>query len=320
MTPRVPHRTWYDRLVLIAVGALLLILLLTLLFPERIDDAADLRASVLGVLAVTITVIILSSRLKRPLRAVLRAGGTIALASFLFSAVAGLQHMLTPGWNDAALIAFEVQFTGIELSRILEGMTTPALTEWLMASYVLYIPLMPFTAWVVYRAAGERQMYAYLFSLLAVNILCDLGFVLYPVASQLFFDPDQYSVPLTGGVFTDAANWIRANEHYPGGSFPSPHNAAGTVMFVFLWHSHRRWATVMAPLLLSIPLATVYGRFHYVSDALAGITMALIVVHVVRRISEPRQDARRIPSPVAPAFANLIPRLLSQRSSSRGMS
>jgi len=162
-------------------------------------------------------------------------------------------------------------------------------------------------------------MYAYLFSLLAVNLLCDLGFVLYPVASQMFIDPEQYTMPLTGGVFTDAANWIRANEHYPGGSFPSPHNAAGTVMFMFLWHTHRRWTAVMAPLLLSIPLATVYGRFHYMSDALVGITMALIVVYVVQRSGVPRLHARSSQLPTAPAFSNLFPRLLSQRSSSRGM-
>jgi membrane-associated phospholipid phosphatase len=280
----------------------------------------QLRVRVLGALAVTIVVIVFSPRMKRPLRAAVRAAGTIALASFLFSAVAGLQHMLTDSWNDAALIAFETQFTGIELSHMLERITTPALTEWLMASYVLYVPLMPFTAWVVYRVAGEREMYAYLFSLLAVNLLCDLGFVLYPVASQLFFDPDQYTVPLTGGLFTDAANWIRANEHYPGGSFPSPHNAAGTVMFLFLWRTHRRWAAIMTPLLLSIPLATVYGRFHYLSDAVVGVTMAGILVYLVLRAGVPRPQTRSAVSPAQPAFLNPFPRLQSEQSSSRGSS
>ncbi len=303
MTPRTRIQSWYNALASTAVGTLLFIIVLTLAVPERIDQPESLLLRTSAVLLGAIAVILISPRLRRPWRATIRAAAAIALSSYLFSAVSGLQHMLMDGWNDQALIAFETMFTGEELSHILERITTPALTEWLMASYVIYIPLMPITAWVVYRYAGEKQLYAYLFSMIAVNILCDLGFVLYPIASQLFFDPHQYSIPLTGGFFTDLAEWVRANEHYPGGSFPSPHNAVGTVMFVFLWRSHRNWAVAMTPFLLSIPMATVYGRFHYVSDAIVGIALSVSVLYFVlqtrpataRRRAAVRRPVRLIP-------------------------
>ncbi|PLX30746.1 MAG: hypothetical protein C0600_07540, partial [Ignavibacteria bacterium] len=186
MTPRTRIQSWYNALASTAVGTLLFIIVLTLAVPERIDQPESLLLRTSAVLLGAIAVILISPRLRRPWRATIRAAAAIALSSYLFSAVSGLQHMLMDGWNDQALIAFETMFTGEELSHILERITTPALTEWLMASYVIYIPLMPITAWVVYRYAGEKQLYAYLFSMIAVNILCDLGFVLYPIASQLF--------------------------------------------------------------------------------------------------------------------------------------
>jgi membrane-associated phospholipid phosphatase len=295
------------------VGTLLIIIVLTITVPERIEDASSLLLRTLAVLLAAGAILYGTPRLKKPLRVTVRAGAIIALISFLFSAVSGLQHMLIPGWMDAELITFETRFTGEELSHILERITNPVLTEWLMASYVIYIPLMPFTAWVVYRYGGETQVYAFLFSILAVNLLCDIGFIVYPIASQLFFDPDQYTMPLTGGIFTDMAEWIRANEHYPGGSFPSPHNAAGTVMFIFLWRTHRRWAAVMTPFLLSIPMATVYGRFHYVSDAIVGIALSLTVLHLVlqARPVSIRFDIHRL-------ARKLFPKLQLERSSFRG--
>jgi membrane-associated phospholipid phosphatase len=306
-------RSWYNTLASTVVGTLLIIIVLTITVPERIEDASSLLLRTLAVLLAAGAILYGTPRLKKPLRVTVRAGAIIALISFLFSAVSGLQHMLIPGWMDAELITFETRFTGEELSHILERITNPVLTEWLMASYVIYIPLMPFTAWVVYRYGGETQVYAFLFSILAVNLLCDIGFIVYPIASQLFFDPDQYTMPLTGGIFTDMAEWIRANEHYPGGSFPSPHNAAGTVMFIFLWRTHRRWAAVMTPFLLSIPMATVYGRFHYVSDAIVGIALSLTVLHLVlqARPVSIRFDIHRL-------ARKLFPKLQLERSSFRG--
>jgi membrane-associated phospholipid phosphatase len=290
-------KDYYRSIVATALSALGLIISLALLFPERVQNPADIVLHCSIAFVAALLVIGVSGRLKNPWRFLLRMAGIVWLTSFLFDAVAGLQLLMFDHWQDAALIRFESMFTGVETSLLLEAWVHPLLTEWLMASYVIYIPLLPVTAWVVYRAGGERPAYEYLFCLLAVNVCCDLGFVLYPIASQLFYDPEQYSVPLIGGPFTWMAEWVRANIHFPGGSFPSPHNAAGTVMFATLWRWNRRWAAAMTPFLLSIPLATVYGRFHYISDSVVGITLALVVLYAVRSHAP------------APAAARIRPRI-----------
>ncbi|MBE0642683.1 MAG: phosphatase PAP2 family protein [Bacteroidetes bacterium] len=168
---------------------------------------------------------------------------------------------------------------------------------------MIYVPLLPFTAWVCYHYAGEEAVYEYIFALLGVNILCDVGFVLFPIASQLFFDPAQYSVALNGGPFTAMAEWIRANQHFPGGSMPSPHNAAGTVMLLTLWRRHRGWSLVFLPLLVSILPSTVYGRFHYISDGLIGIVLGIVMVRIAAALREAPSaaiPASRIPASRTP--------------------
>ena len=87
-------------------------------------------------------------------------------------------------------------------------------------------------------------------------------------------------MPLRGGPFTALAEFMRSNLHFAGGSLPSPHCAAGTVMLVTLFRSHRGWAWATAPLLVCILPATVYGRFHYLSDGLAGIAVAVLVLSI----------------------------------------
>ena len=283
----------FSSVAILAVAALLLLLAPAVLAPERVADAPASARNTLLVLFAAAALISISGRLPETRRVLLRSIGVIALTSFLFSATAAVQHVFFDGWHDAELILMETTVTGVELSLWLEGFTHPVLTEWLMASYVIYVPLIPLTAWVCYRGGGEPALNTYLFSLLAVNVLCDLGFVLYPVASQLFFDPGQYTVALSGGPFTAAAEWMRANAHVPGCSFPSPHCGVGTVMFVFLLRYSRRWGLAAVPFLISIPFATVYGRFHYATDGIVAIVMAGVVLHAVLRrgVAETRPSA-----------------------------
>lgn len=69
---------------------------------------------------------------------------------------------------------------------------------------------------------------------------------------------------------------MRSNVHYPGGSLPSPHCAIGTVMIVMLYRHNRRAFALLAAPLVTIYAATVYGRYHYSLDVIAGIAAAIL--------------------------------------------
>jgi membrane-associated phospholipid phosphatase len=94
----------------------------------------------------------------------------------------------------------------------------------------------------------------------------------------MFHHAANYPQPLEGWFFTWTSDVLRTNGHYPGGSLPSPHCAAGTIMLVMLYRYQRRVYYVALPVIISLYVATVYGRFHYVEDGIAGIIAALAVI------------------------------------------
>ena len=202
----------------------------------------------------------------------------LLLFSYLFQTIAGFQHILVPGWMDSRLISWESALTGTEASVLMQKITTPALTEWMMFAYVFYVPLLPGVAFLCYAESGSKGAHDYLIAIVLANVICYCGFILFPVAGPLFHDASRYTVPLGGGVFAWCGEWMRSNVHYPGGSLPSPHCAVGTVMMVMLYrHNRKAFAILLAPL-VTIYAATMYGRYHYAWDVIAGIGAACIAL------------------------------------------
>src|ERR1019366_7229612 len=166
-------------------------------------------------------------RIRRPLLAFLLRTATVTLSyAYLFSAVAGLQLILHGRFRDDLVLAFEARLFGVEPTLWMERFITPFLTEWMMFCYVIYLPLYPVLCTILWVKRGEAAAEEYFFTLGLTNVLCNAGFILFPVASPMYWMPDRYRVPLHGWIFTWAGELIRTRAHYAGGSLPSPHAAA----------------------------------------------------------------------------------------------
>jgi hypothetical protein len=200
------------------------------------------------------------------------------LLSYLYQAIAGFQHVLIRGWMDGFLVSSENALTGTESTLFLQKFSTPVVTEWMMFAYVIYVPLLPITALLCFRNDGPDGARDFLFNLALTNFACFTGFLFFPVAGPLFYYPEQYTVSLTGGFFTWCGSLLHASVHYPGGSLPSPHCAATTVMLVMLYRHNRKMFYILLPTLVSVYAATVYGRYHYAWDSAAGIATAFAVL------------------------------------------
>ena len=238
-----------------------------------------LVATNVGVAALVLASAALVSRLRRPIPVFLLRTVTVTLSyAYLFEAVAGLQLILHGRFRDDLVLAFEDRLFGVQPTLWLERLVTPSLTEWLMFCYVVYLPLYPILCGILQWKRGEAAVEEYFFTLGIANVLCDLGFILFPVASPMYWMPGRFRVPLEGWVFTWAGELVRTKTHFPGGSIPSPHAAAATVMWLMAWKYHRPTFWLLSPVILSLYVSTVYGRFHYVTDAVLGIATGVLAV------------------------------------------
>jgi membrane-associated phospholipid phosphatase len=258
-----------------------LLILLAWLFPQRIDRPEETASELLVAGVAYLCAMGISRRITSSIAATaVQISAVLLLYSFLFQAVAAYQHVIFNGWMDELLISWEESLTGTELSVLMQQFVNPPLTEWMMFSYMVYVPLLPLVAIICYRSAGPRGTCDYLLALALGYIICYLGFILFPVASPLYHYPELYTVPLEGGLFTWCGEWLRQNGHYPGGSLPSPHCAAATVMMLMLSRYNRKAFAMTLPVVVSIYVAIVYARYHYATDGIAGILVGILAVRL----------------------------------------
>lgn len=244
-----------------------------------VDGWAMLIVKNLAVGLLLLGAVLITPRIQnRVLKFFVRVAAITLSYAYLFGAVDKLQLIFHSEWLDYYVLDFEQWVLGVQPTLWIEKFTSPWLTEWMMFSYVVYVPLYPILCGIIYFTRGELPMEEYFFTLGLTNILCDIGFIVFPVASPMYYIKELYTVPLDGYVFTFLGELMRKYLHFAGGSIPSPHAAAATIMWIMAYRYHRPSFYVLAPIVISLYVSTFYGRYHYLTDAIVGILVAVIAL------------------------------------------
>jgi hypothetical protein len=266
----------------VVFGSLILVGALIILFHARIRKPWAMLGHTGLWAAVYIAALYLHAWLKsRILKFVVRTGSVQILFYELFLTCQSLQLIWASGWRDETLLAWERAVFGVQPTVWLQRFVTPPLTEWLMFSYVIYVVIYPALGAWIYFKRGDLALEDYLTTLALVNIVCFVGFMVFPVAGPLYHMAGAYTVPLNGGFFTAWGEYIRGHIHEAGSNLPSPHAAIATVMWAMAYRHVRPAFYALAPLILSLYVATFFLRYHYVSDTLFGILTAVLVIVLV---------------------------------------
>ena len=256
--------------------------LLALLFNGRVEGWGLLILKNVGAALGYLLVVYLSQRAgTKFLRFFLRVAAVTLTYAYLFGAVDKLQLIIHGHWLDEYVLDGEQYIFGVQPTLWLQRFTTPPLTEWMMFAYVIYVPMYPVLCGIIYYVRGDVAMEDYFFTLGFTNILCDIGFILFPVAGPIATIGSLYTVPLKGYVFTFFGELMRSNLHYVGGTIPSPHCAAATVMWLMAFRYHRPSFYILTPVVLSLYVSTFYARYHYVTDAVVGVAVAFLAIALV---------------------------------------
>ena len=256
--------------------------LLALLFAPSVEQWWLLILKNAGAAVVYLLVVLASEKTTKKFpRFFLRVAAVTLAYAYLFGAVDKLQLIVHGRWLDEYVMDAEQYVFGVQPTLWLQHVTTPALTEWMMFAYVIYVPMYPVLCGIIYYLRGEVAMEDYFFALGFTNILCDIGFILFPVAGPMATIGDLYTVPLDGYVFTYFGELMRSNLHYVGGTIPSPHCAAATIMWMMAYRYHKPSFILLTPVVLSLYVSTFYLRYHFVTDAVAGIIVAFVALAAV---------------------------------------
>jgi hypothetical protein len=208
----------------------------------------------------------------------LRAGAVQIMCGQLFLIAQRMQMIIVHQWQDPAILRLESAVFGVQPTVWLQKFISPPLTEWMMFAYVIYLVIYPGLGALIYFRRGERPLEDYLFTLAVTNVVCFLGFLVFPIAGPFNHMRESYAIPLKGGFFTAWGEYIRKNVHEIGGNLPSPHCAIATVMWMMARRYVRPAFYALAPVILSLYVSTFFLRYHYVTDSVVGILTGVAVI------------------------------------------
>ncbi len=198
--------------------------------------------------------------------------------AYLYKLTGSLVALVTSIPYDRYLASLDMKIFGVSPNRWVVGLYRPWLTELLMLAYVAYLPLVVILAYLLFKKNGREQAELYIFSLGLAYLACFVLFIIFPAHSPRFYFSDLDPAP--GYFFRRLMDRVEVWGQYRGGSFPSAHCAAGTVMIYYASKAGGRTFWLVFPLILLFFFSTVYGQYHYVVDILSGIIIGWLAIKV----------------------------------------
>ena len=152
-------------------------------------------------------------------------------------------------------------------------------SEYLHVCYLIYFLLVPILIWRLMRREREDLARLVLCGGVSSLVLCYLINIAVPVLGPRPLLPPLDQV-LHGPVWTLCHAALKKGAA-GAAAFPSGHTAYTMCAIFMAWHWDRKWFALYSIWGLSVVAATVYGRFHYTVDVLAGVLVALVCAGAV---------------------------------------
>lgn len=230
-------------------------------------------------------------RLPNPLE-LLRDWMPFVLVAFVYENLHEFTHMIHPTTIDATLRAWDQAIFSTDVALILEKITGPAMTEFMTIAYALYFVWPTVILGLLY---GQRESIKFREFMLANSLafyIGFLGYILLPAIGPRYFMPEVFHASLNGLWISDQAEaaW-HSMRAVNTDCFPSLHTALSTISLIYnwrlrsLWRWGRHWFVITTPLIVSLWLSTLYLRYHWFVDVIAGWATAILCSWIAPRFT-----------------------------------
>jgi membrane-associated phospholipid phosphatase len=214
----------------------------------------------------------------------------LPLYIFFFEELQGLVHAIFPDWFDRWLIAFDYTLAGTHPSMWLARFSSPALNDYLQFAYMTYFLYLVMLPVILYVQRERAAFWTVMVSTAIANYSIYIIAILFPIESPYYSLAALHMQGLPGGYCTALIELIERFARVHGAAFPSAHVAGSMVAMLASWR-YRRWLFwACLPFFASMCVATVYGRYHYVADVLAGLIVGGLGFAIGTRLG--RENAR----------------------------
>lgn len=216
----------------------------------------------------------------------------VIIMTMLYRALAPLIPLISTEFCDAGIVAWERAMFGFDLTIWFDRHANLFLTEIMSAGYFSYYFMFPGLALLLFYGRKETELKQYLCAACGAFFISYLLFILYPAAGPRFFQPDKYTSEFQGILIRPLVTAIVDWGGHRGGAMPSSHVAVAVVTMISALRAYGRRAYFMIPIVILLALGTIYGRFHYLADVLAGSAVGVVAWWLTTALYRTPRDGR----------------------------
>ena len=237
----------------------------------------------------------------------LSVAATVMTVSLVFNSLGGLISSMHTTTCDALLIAVDQAMFGVHPTVWMERLISPTLSALLQFAYISYY-FIPLSLGIVLIARGRFAAFEeVLFGILLCFYLSYVGYLLFPAIGPRFTLNHLQTQGLQLSPFmATLQETLNALEKNKTDAFPSGHTAVALMSLYFAWKEReKKLFAVLLPVVTGLIFSTVYLRYHYVIDVLAGIALTGLTIALapgLRRLltmaaGHPGKGVNRLSSP-----------------------
>jgi membrane-associated phospholipid phosphatase len=180
--------------------------------------------------------------------------------------------------RDDLLIAADRALFGVDVTVWLEGFVRPALNDFFFLSYTTYY-FLALALGILLYLRDLTALRRYIFTLTFCYLVSYAGYFALPALGPRYALADKQTVSLeTTPIARTIAETLNSLEHTKFDVFPSGHTMIAVTVLLVAWRRAKNAFWYFLPVALLLIVSTVYCRYHYVVDVLAGATLAFASV------------------------------------------
>jgi len=268
---------------LLSLWFLALLSVLTVLFIPSLASWRKLLATY-SLLAAAITALALYRERAATLKTgfYLHIALTVITILLIFNSLGALIAGMHSRTFDDVLIRIDYALFGVHPTVWLERVINPLLTALLQFAYISYY-FIPVSLGVVLIAKGKHDEFEEaLFGIVLCFYLSYIGYLLVPAVGPRFTLDHLQTTDLHASAFIkviqDTLNGLERNKT---DAFPSGHTAVALMTLYYAWKKKEKaLSAVLLPVVLGLIISTVYLRYHYGVDVLAGIALTALTIYL----------------------------------------
>jgi membrane-associated phospholipid phosphatase len=211
---------------------------------------------------------------------ILHAFIPIVIILLVFNSLGELIPRIRDQYYDNDLIRIDYALFGAHPTVWMERFNTAILTGLLQIAYISYYFMPIALGTFLFLKKKQHAFDSAVFTIVLCFYLSYIGYLLVPAVGPRFTLNQVQTVDLQTGPVT---LWIRSTldglEQNKTDAFPSGHTAVALVSLLYAWKYREKvlfW--ILVPAVSALIVSTVYLRYHYVVDVIAGILLAALTV------------------------------------------